>query len=315
MIGFNKVRKQPGWLALGLGADQIDLVHVRRNAGGRPEIALCDSYRNEGSVTDALVRLRKELKLDRFHCTTLLGSGDYQMHQLEAPNVPAAELKTAVRWRVKDVLDYSLETATIDVLDVPTDGAAPTRNHQVYAVAARNSVIEACIRPFNEADIPLEAIDIPDLAQRNIATLFEPAGRGVAALAFYADGGLLTFSGGGELYLVRRIEVTLPQLLDTNEEQRNQQFERIALELQRSLDHFDRQYHYLPLAKLLLTPLPRDIGLQQYLASNLYLPVETIDLGKAMDFVAAPELRHPERQAQCLLMIGAALRDEAKAAA
>jgi len=312
---FNKVGRQSGWLAVGLHADHIDLVHVKRTAGGRPEIALCDSYRKEGTDADALARLRKEAELDRFRCTTLLGSDEYQLHQLDAPNVPAAELKTAVRWRAKDAIDYPLEAATIEVLNIPSDREAPTRNPQVYAVAARNSVIETRVKPFNEAQVALAAIDIPDLAQRNIATLFETEGRGIAMLAFYPGVGLLTFSGGGELYLVRRIEITLPQLMDANDEQRHQYFERIALELQRSLDHFDRQYHYMPLAKLLLAPLPAEIGLQQYLAANLYVPVETADLSNVMDFPAVPELKHAERQAQCLLEIGAALRDEEQASA
>ena len=295
-----KKKRQPGWLALSLNEDHIDLVHLRRTASGKPEIALCDSYRKEGTDAATLARLRKELKLDQYRCTTLLNSEDYQLHQVDAPNVPAAELKNAVRWRVKDIIDYPLESATVDVLDIPVDRNAPTRNHSVYAITARNSVIESCIKPFNEAQVALEAIDIPDLAQRNIAALFEPEERGVAMLAFYENEGILTFTRGGELYLARRIEIPLAQLQEADAERRNQHFERIALELQRSLDHFDRQYNYVPIAKLLLAPLPQDIGLQQYLASNIYVPVETVDLGTVMDFPDVPELKHPERQSQCL---------------
>ena len=305
-----KGKKQPGWLALGLHADHIDLAHIKRAANGRPEIALCDSYRKEGSDAVTLARLRKEFKLEQFHCTTLLNAEDYQMHQVDAPNVPVAEMKTAVRWRLKDIIDYPLESATVDVLDIPVDRNAPTRNHQVYAVTARNSVIESCIKPFNQAQVPLEAIDIPDLAQRNVAALFESGGRGVAMLAFYENEGILTFTGGGELYLARRIEVSRAQLAEADAERRDQHFERIALELQRSLDNFDRNYNYVPIAKLLLAPLPQEIGLQQYLAPNISVPVETIDLGAVMDFPGVPELKHPERQTQCLQTIGAALRGE-----
>ena len=292
---FNK-KRQPGWLALGLYDDRVDLVHVKRAANGRPEIALCDTYRKEGADAAMLARLRKELELERYRCTTLLKSEDYQVHQVDAPNVPAAEMKTAVRWRVKDIIDYPLDAATVDVIDIPVDRNAPARNHSVYAVTARNSVIESCIKAFNDASVPLDAIDIPDLAQRNIAALFETEERGVAMLAFYDKEGILTFTRGGELYLARRIEIALAQLMGSDAEHRNQHFERIALELQRSLDHFERQYNYVPIAKLLLAPLARDIGLQQYLASNIYVPVETVDLGAVLDFPAIPELKHPERQ-------------------
>ena len=311
---FSKRNKTSGWLALSVHPDHVDLVRIKRGSG-KPQIELCDTYRKEGSDGATLMRLRKELNLDRYRCTTLLRTDEYQMHQIEAPNVPAAEMKTAARWRVKDIIDYPLEAATIDVLDIPVDRNAPSRNHSIYAITARNSVIEACIKPFNDADLALDAIDIPDLAQRNIAALFEDKGRGVAMLGFYEKEGLLTFTSGSELYVVRRIEITLEQLMAADAERRTQFFDRIALELQRSLDNFDRQYSYIPISKLLLAPLPRDIGLQQYLASNIYVPVETVDLGTVLEFPAVPALKHAERQAQCLAVIGAALRDEETAAA
>lgn len=312
---LSRHKKQPGWLAVSLSLYHVDVVHLRRAAGGKPEIVLCDSYRKEGTDADTLARLRKTLNLDDYRCTTLLNSEDYQVHQVEAPNVPAAEMKTAVRWRVKDIIDYPIDAAIVEVLDIPADSSAPTRNHSVHAVTARNDVIAACVKPFNEARVALEVIDIPDLAQRNIAALFEPEARGIAMLAFYEKDAILTFTSGGELYLARRIEIPLAQLLDADAERRNLQFERIALELQRSLDHFDRQYRYVPIAKLVLAPLPQEIGLQQYLASNIYVPVETIDLGAVLEFAGIPELKHAARQAQCLQTIGAALRNEQTAAA
>ena len=312
---FPKGKQQPGWLALGVHQDRIDVVHVRREPNRKPEIAVCDTYRKEGADAATLARLRKEFKLDEYRCTLLLKSEEYQVHQLDAPSVPVAEMKNAVRWRVKDLIDYPLEAATIDVFEIPVDFNATARKRTVCAVTARNSVIEACVAPFNAAGVPLAAIDIPDLAQRNIAALFETAGRGVAMLAFYEKEAILTFTCGGELYLARRIDNSLAQLLDADAGRRNQHFERIALELQRSLDNFDRQYHFVPVEKLLLAPLPQDAGLQAYLAANIYVPVATVDLGTVMNFPAVPELRHPERQSQCLATIGAALRGEETASA
>lgn len=305
---FFQQKRQPGWLAIVPAPEHIDLVHIRRSVAGKPEILLCDSYRKEGSDADTLTRLRKELRLDQYRCTTLLKFSGYKMDLLDAPNVPAHELKKAVRWRMKDILDYPLDQATIGVLDVPVDTNGPSRHHSVYAVAARNEVIERTVKPFNDANIPLEAIDIPALAQRNIAGLFEPVGRGLAMLGFYDECSKLTISRGGELFLSRRIEITLAQLMEADQERRAALFERIALELQRSLDGFDRQYSYVPVAKLMLAPLPIEIGLQQYLSANIYLPVETIDLATVLDFPAIPALKAPARQAQCLPIIGAALR-------
>jgi MSHA biogenesis protein MshI len=306
---MTRKKRQPGWLAVVLHGDQVDLVHVKRGANGRPAILMCDSYGKEESDGATLTRLCKALKLERYHCTTLLDRSGYQLHQIDAPNVPPAEMKAAVRWRVKDLIDYPLEAATIDVLDIPADREAPAPDHAVFAVIAPNSVIERCVQPFNASRTPLESIDIPELAQRNIAALFEGEGGGVVTLAFYRDDGLLTFTRGGELYNSRRIDVSLPQLLESDETRRAVYFERIALEVQRSLDHLGRQYHYVPLAKVLLAPLPRTLRLREYLESIISVPVESIDLASAMDVAAVPELTKIESQSRYIEAIGAALRD------
>jgi MSHA biogenesis protein MshI len=224
--------------------------------------------------------------------------------------VPRAELKTAMRWRLKDVLDFPVDEATYDVLDIPLDPNAAVRPQQsVFAIAARNSVIQARQKLFAKSKIRLRTIDIPEMAQRNVSALLEPEGRGIAMLSFNEDGGLLTVSWRAELYLSRRIDVTLAQLLEADLERRHQSFDKITLELQRSLDNFERQFSFISVAKLVLAPSGAD-GLQDYLAGNLYTRVETLDLGQVLDIAGIPELADPARQQRFFVAIGAALRSQ-----
>ncbi|MGZ5884909.1 MAG: type IV pilus biogenesis protein PilM, partial [Burkholderiaceae bacterium] len=287
---FVKTKKNAGWVAVSVRADGICAASVKRASIARPTVELATVYpSNKSSVSSLLEKLAKDLHLDRFGCSSLLGAGDYQFLSVDAPNVPAEELKTAIRWRLKDMLDFHVDDATIDVLDVPVDKNAASRNHSMYAVAARNQQIEQHQALFVEAKIPLSVIDIPEMAQRNIAELLEPEGRGIALLSFDAEGGLLTVTFAGELYMSRRIDVTLQQLMQNDAEQKNACFEKINLELQRSLDHCDRQYHSIAIAKLLLAPLgDKTTGLAQYLAGNLYIPVEELNLETVLDVGKVP---------------------------
>jgi len=154
-------------------------------------------------------------------------------------------------------------------------------------------------------------IDIPETAQRNIAQLYETADRGIGMLSFDYSGGLFTLSFAGELYLARRLELTWSQLAGARDGQRQAYFERIVIELQRSLDHFERQYQNITLSELLLGPMPEDIGLQAFLSSQLYLPPRQIDLADAMEF--GGDKMGADQQWQLLHVLGAALRAEAKA--
>lgn len=309
-----KKRRQPGWLALGWHADTIDLIHVTRGAGDKPAVELCTSFRKEGSEAVTLARLRKSLKLDQYRCTTLLPSGQYQLHHVEAPAVPADEVKAAVRWRVKDIIDYPIETATLDVLHIPVDPDAPPRDPTLFVVTARNDAVAACVQPFQASRVALQALDIPDLAQRNVAALFEREGAAAALLAFYEEGGMLTFTRGGELLLSRRIEVGLRGLFDEAGKLSEDELGRVALEAQRSLDHFDYQFPQVSVAKLMLAPVPHDADLAGRLGSSLGIPVEQVDLAHVIDFAAHPELERREAQSHFLPLLGAALRSEGAAA-
>lgn len=296
-----------GWCAVVLGADRFDIAQVRRSNGRRPELVALESFHRSGDDADALKRLRRELKLGGLRCTTLLGAGEYRFVMTELPAVASAEVKDAVRWRVKDMVDLPVETATIDVLEIPTE-TATGRTPQGFVALADNAVIAARMALFEQAKLRLDAIDVPELAQRNVAALFEEPKRGLAMLTFDERGGLLTLTFKGELHFVRNADASPAQLAAADGEVRERMFERVALEVQRSLDTFDRLSSHIPVTRLLVVP-PAVEGFVDYLRQSVSIPVEVPDLTQAIDCAAIPELKQPARQAECLRVIGAALRE------
>ena len=303
---FKRAKNKEGWLSVVIAHDGVMAAAVDRIAGSRPHIRVASLVPGQGNV-ETIDRAARDANAASRHVVTLLAGGDYQILNVEAPNVPRDELRTAIRWRLKDILDFPAAEATIDVLDIPLDANARAQQ-SVFAVAARNTVIQPRQKLFLDAKVDLHAIDIPEMAQRNVSAMLEPEGRGVAMLSFGDDGGLLTVSYRGELYLSRRFDVTLAQLLEPDHDRKHQSFDKITLELQRSLDHFERQYSFISIAKLVLGPSPVS-GLDEYLSSNLYTPVETLDLATLFDLSRTPELADKAQQQRFFLAIGAALRE------
>lgn len=296
MLDWLKGGRTPGWLAVSFDDASLEFAHARRDADARA-LVLTYGARELGAGKDTLERLTREFKLSHYQCSTMLRAGEYDLLLVEAPNVPRAELKSALRWKVKDMVDYKIDDATLDVLDIPA-GEAPAsaeQSHHVLAVLARNEVIRSCVKQFERARIPLWVIEIPETAQRNIAALYEDTGRAALLLYFGRDWGLLTITYRGELYLSRR--------LDTGVEQH----EGIALEVQRTLDHFERQFGHLAVGKLLLAPTGRENGLAETLRARFDMPVQEIDLRDVLAFGD----RSPDAQTQWRLFhhFGAALRD------
>ena len=286
----------------------MHFTHVKLS-GDKPQVRVCAFYPGNIVNPAMLEKLRKDARIADFQFTTLLNPTEYQMLPLDAPNVQPDELKAAIRWRIKDSLNYLVDDATIDVLRVPVHKAGGERPQSLYAVAVPNTIIKKLEALFERAKIDLNVIDIPEMAQRNIAALFEEDERGLALLAFDESGGLLTFTCEGELYLARRIEITLKQLQSTDESLRLQHLERLELELQRSMDYFGRQYSYISVARLLVSA-PEQLGLDKLLASSLDVEVEQLDLAQVLDIRAVPELMNSEFAARSLHPLGAALRNE-----
>lgn len=304
--------KSAGRLALSRCGSTVSIASIAMG-GDKPRVELCEVYSVAGHEANFLETVTKEHSLEKKRCTALLAPNEYQLMQVDAPSVPEAEIKSAVRWKLKDMLSYPLEQATIDVLDIPPDRSNAGRGHFMYAVAARNEVIKGYMDQADSIGAQLDVIDIPELAQRNIARLLEEEGRGVALLSFNEDGGLLTFSAGGELYHARQIEVNSFQIAAADEEQRMRNFERLVLELQRSLDNFERQFSYVSVTRLVIGPMPGQSVLEEYLRENLYVKVESLNLADVLNITAIEALEDPSMQSRCFQALGASLREEVAA--
>ncbi len=311
MVGwFSKSTQGSGLLAVAIEPEAIKFAHVRAVNRERPLATRwwsvsCPPAEQAGS----LQRETKEQGLARFTCTTLLEPADYQILLVEPPKVPADELKAAIRWRIKDLLEYHIDDATVDVFEVRAEGDLGGPAKAMYAVATPNEVVQKRIALFQDASVPLKVIDIPEMAQRNVAALFESPDKATAMLAFSPWGGMLTISFRGELLLTRRLEVTSVQL--GQREHGDHYRERVATEITRSLDIFDRQRLSVGVGELLLAPLPQDPELEQFLRSRLYVPVVPAALPQVMDFADGEPTS--EEQWEYFYLFGAALRVEEKA--
>ncbi|MDX9741158.1 MAG: agglutinin biogenesis protein MshI [Gammaproteobacteria bacterium] len=307
MAFWQKQASEDSWTAVMFGSDRIVIAEIAQRGDGLPQVRTCDSFVREGGELDALKRLKHARHLAHARCTTLLWHGQYQLLQIDAPDnardLPHEELREAMRWRIKEMVDYPIENAGVDVIDIPAPGS---RNPQMWVVVASHDVLVPRVHLFQDAKLSLAAIDIPEMAQRNLATLFEEPNRGLALAAFDDKGGRLTISYKGELFMTRHIDVGAPELTGPQAESLH---ERVLLDIQRSLDNFDRNYSAIPLTRLMIGPLPGGEAFVNYLGMNLSLPVAMVNLADVLDIGAVPQLADIAVQADAWLALGAALRD------
>lgn len=300
----------------------------RRGEESLPLLKLCEFHPVDGNraLGETLHTLCQSHRLNKTPCFSIAASNDFSLLLVESPEVKPAELKAALRWRVKDLLPFHVDDAVIDVFDIPGQQERG-RTKQMYVVAAKLSTVQAHITQLEQQGIRLSAIDIPELALRNIATLLPENNNGVALLYIAAEGGLLTISRGGVLYLTRTFKLGQRHLKHyLQETEQGDEFsideaeplpqpliralDEIVLEVQRSLDYCESHFSLPPVSGLVLAPMEESIPpLMSYLASNLGVPVRELDLNAVLD---SEQHLDDALQSRCLLAIGAALRHEGK---
>ena len=303
-------RKGTQQAAICIDADVIHVAQVVRVREGLPVVSLCHSEAIEGNAGAVLQRTVNRLGLQSFQCTAVMPWQGFRLLVVEKPAVPPEELREAVRWRLAGVLDYPPEQAVVDTVPIVIDLAGGTHASSLYAVAASSASIGALTEQFRRSEIRLGAIDVADLAMRNVAALFDEPGAGTALAWFHEQGSGIVFVAAGELCLVRHLEPNIAELRQALASGDELFLDRIELGLQRALDHFERNFTAVPINRLLLAPCAGIHELAAHLSGHLNVPAQVAELDKVLELGSAPQLRDPQRASAMLVILGAALRPQ-----
>ncbi len=314
MLG--KQLQQKKQLGLYLSSDGIAVAEIEQSGDRPPSLKSC-AFISATESTDQLTQLAKYIRkndLKKQPCVVVLDETQYNLIQLPAPPVADAELKSAVRWSIKDLINYPVEDAVVDVFRVPVQ---EHREGKIYVVATAKDNIQKTVDFIRKSGLSLHAIDIEELSLGNIIEQMNDHQRGVAVLHFDHLVGSISLFSNSALYSSRKIETGLNRLEEIQAQgdasaAMEQVYESIILELQRSLDFYESEFARPSITKLVVAPRhPILQGFCDYVSSHSGLSVELINLAQIFPDTAA---LNDENQARCLLAIAAAAR-KIKAAA
>ena len=215
----------------------------------QPRVSHCDwlAEAESGRQESVLVGAVERANLKHRPCNLVLSPHEYSLHLVEAPNVPTGELREALRWRVRDLIDFPVDEAVLDAFLLPEDRSRGAKR-MAYVAVTRRELIARRVAQIEAAQLRLEAIDIPELALRNLILRCCDTERGVALVKLMEGGGSLHIVRGEDLHLARRFNLPYKAgLLD------DLPAEALILELQRSLDYFERQMRQAPPGQVVIT--------------------------------------------------------------
>jgi MSHA biogenesis protein MshI len=291
--------KQTGQVGIAFDSAGFSIAHMLRDPEGRPVLDFCEYIPCDSGPEASifLANLVRERGLTGCRAISVPPPGAYSLRQIDAPTVDETE-------------------------NVP-ESKLPGRARRVYVVIARSRPIQHHIELLKGSGLRLRAVDILELAFRNLTALLPQDERGVALLYLTFGFGLLTVTRSGSLYLARNLEADLEQLEhapsyepgdakpDTDPEM-EQLFNGLLLETHRSLDYYEHQLGQDPVSSLMICPSERPTtSLGKYLRTNLSIDVRELDISTIIE---CREDLAEGLQVRCLPAIAASLRHQEVAA-
>lgn len=316
MFAFLKKKKPSKTVGIEIRRDGVALAEVRYDAKTQQAQVISCEFRpisHPDEIKRACEEMVRERQLAGAACHVVLSVDDYQTFPVEKPKVDAAEVIDAVKWKVKDMLDFDIGKAVIDGFPVPQD-ALRGRGEMITAVVSKRQVIQNRVELMQHLGLELQSIDITDLALRNICMQVQAqqeSPRAVALLHLRDGAGMMVIVKAQDLYMARHFDFFIASLNDPSRQ--DQVIQQLGLEVQRSFDYFESQMGQVPPRDLLLFGPDPSIPLANMIGGSIAAKVVPLDPAESF------YLRTPEASAldeiNTFVAQGAALRGAVAASA
>ncbi|WP_262967004.1 type IV pilus biogenesis protein PilM [Methylobacter psychrophilus] len=293
----------PHGLALAV-ANNVDNNQIRLN---HCEFVHIPNISEQSAVLRELVA---QYSLDEYDCHLVLTPDNYRRVNIDAPAVAENEMNEAIRWKIVDLIDFSIDKAVFDYYSVPVSLRANSSN-MLEVVVSSNEHIKELADKSTQAGLQLKVIDIQETVLRNLAVFIPENKNGVAVLYLQESSGTILIQKEGIIYLSRNFDIGYQELglalqNSRDDSQSGIKQNNLALEIQRSLDYVESYFGIPPISGLAVIPLAENTHeLINILNSNHGITARIMDISAIVD---SDILLDDATQSKCSPVIGATLR-------
>lgn len=332
-------------LALAWSGGTLAYAQARAEPDGALRLLKLGVEQQGSDTLEAFVERVAELQLHGGHVSAMLRPEQCQLLQIDAPKVAPEELRQAARYQIREMVDTHLDDLTIDVLRVgdgenknnPLMFVVAAKNEVVREVS---SLASALAWPLGVIDI--QELALRNL-QSALSAQAGTAERATAALVVSSERqAVITISAGAELYFSRRLELPegfmkmdwgsaaehfdasapdaytpvveyVPEYASNpfatdpvgGKQSDRDRAQRVVVEVQRSLDLWERTWSSLPLASVQVYAAEKSRDLATWLTQELGQSVQVMEVESLFPGFGAME---PRAHLACLPLLGLLLR-------
>jgi MSHA biogenesis protein MshI len=239
----------------------------------------CEIFDNKNnSIAKALKALVNVEPLPG-QCHLVLAHAHSQIVQVDKPNVPAAEIKAALKWQIKDLVSIAPENMILDYFDGPTLAGG---HDKINVVCVAKNDLVALVAIFNDAQLNIKSITTEEFAFASLLPLQEDA---VLFVCQQPNEEInLLIVKNGQLFFSRRLR-GFAQIANKSEDELTRDIiDSLSLEIQRSTDYFERQLKQAPIKIIeILIPMEKEAFLASKLAENTNVEVKLFAMPETLE--------------------------------
>lgn len=208
-------------------------------------------------------------------CNIVLSGSQYQIVQVEKPKVPDAEVNSALKWQVKDLVSFSADNMVVDYFDGPQQLSGSTS--KINVVCADLTELRKIVEQVTDNDLDINIITTPEFAFAQLIPFSEAA---TLLVCQHAEEDLLILIvKQGRIYFQRRIRGLSQISQRTEEELTMGAIDTLSLEIQRSTDYFERQLKQAPIKEIdVVIPMENEAFLVRKISENTNVPVNLLKM-------------------------------------
>ncbi|MDF1589853.1 MAG: hypothetical protein P1P93_12085 [Gammaproteobacteria bacterium] len=264
---------------------------------------LCSSDQRASRLT----QLAKQHKLDTIPCNLALAPDEYQILQVDAPEVPKQELASALRWHIKDLISFHIDDVVIEHVERVIQNTSGKQ--QIQVIVCRQSIIQNYVDLLLKAQCNLASIDIAIFSARNILAHIDTINpsNSTGLLNLWDEYSRISVLLGHGVGINRQSTIGLNALSFISSEPSSLTIiDTLALEIQRTFDYYESHFRQAAIEQLVIINNGQAISdLAQLFQQRLGIPCDLISITDAIS-CDNPDTISPN----CITAIGGALRME-----
>lgn len=212
-------------------------------------------------------------------CHVVLSSNQYQIVQVDKPNVPESEINGALKWLVKDLVPFKPDNMVVDYFDGPQ---LSNNTEKINVVCAELTELSGIVKHITDNDLDIGLITTVEFA---FAQLIPERDDATLLVCQHANEDLLILIiKQGKIFFQRRIR-GLAQISHKSEDELLMgSVDMLSLEIQRSTDYFERQLKQAPIKEIqVIIPMDNEAFLVRKISENTNVPVHILSMPEGFE--------------------------------